>query len=397
MAEENNPESQQPKKSSPSDFPIAEYRLVPVTEAESALSTEDEIDLVELAKHIWSERRTIIRWTLIGAVIGVVVALSWPKEYKATTILMPEYASESGGGASDLLKKYGGLIGLGGGASYAGNSNAIRVDLYPQIVQSLPFQLELLDTEFRYDDYDTTATLYTYFEEIYSPGWYSYVLAYTIGLPFQLKEILFPAEEPEYLRQGSLNTELVAISKDKFEQIESLRQKITASLDEETGMITVSAQMPEPLLAAKVTQLAVKHLTEYLVEYRTEKVMIDLQYVEKQLAKAKQRFEESQLNLAEFRDSNRGALTARAQTEEQRLNSEYNLAFEVYNSLAQQLEQAKLKVQEETPVFKVLQPVQIPVDDETSGAIILIIFVMLSGIASLGWIFIRQFIASNFS
>ncbi|MDZ7808046.1 MAG: hypothetical protein U5K71_13155 [Gracilimonas sp.] len=36
-----------------------------------------------------------------------------------------------------------------------------------------------------------------------------------------------------------------------------------------------------------------------------------------------------------------------------------------------------------------------PVNDETSGAMILIVFVMLSGIASIGWIFIRQFLESN--
>ena len=137
-----------------------------------------------------------------------------------------------------------------------------------------------------------------------------------------------------------------------------------------------------------MTEYTIRELTEYLTEYRTEKVLRDLTFVEEQLATAEVRFEAAQLALAEFRDSNQGNLSARAQTDEQRLNSEYQIAFNLYNSLTQQYEEAKLKVQETTPVFKTLEPVQVPVNDETSGAMIFIVFIMLSSIGSIGWIFI---------
>ncbi|MDE5858454.1 MAG: chain-length determining protein, partial [Muribaculaceae bacterium] len=35
---------------------------------------EQEIDLLELASKLWEKRRTIIKWTLIGAVCGIVIA-----------------------------------------------------------------------------------------------------------------------------------------------------------------------------------------------------------------------------------------------------------------------------------------------------------------------------------
>jgi len=153
--------------------------------------------------------------------------------------------------------------------------------------------------------------------------------------------------------------------------------------------------MTDPQLAAKMADFTIQELTRYLVEYRTEKVLRDLHFVEEQLAAAEERFENAQMELANFMDSNRGTLTSRARTEEQQLQSEYDLAFSLYNGLTQQYEQAKLRVQEETPVFKVLNPVQVPVSDETSGGMILIVFVMLSVIVSIGWIFIRQFLESN--
>ena len=85
-------------------------------------------------------------------------------------------------------------------------------------------------------------------------------------------------------------------------------------------------------------------------------------------------------------------MSAKAQTEEQRLNSEYQVAFNLYNGLTQQYEEAKLKVQEETPVFKTLEAVQVPLEDETSGTMILLMYILISGIASIGWVFVHPLI-----
>jgi len=71
------------------------------------------------------------------------------------------------------------------------------------------------------------------------------------------------------------------------------------------------------------------------------------------------------------------------------------LAFNVYNSLAQQVEQAKLKVQEQTPVVSVLQPVQVPVDDETSGLMILIVFLLLVLMSVVGLLFFMFYKKKN--
>ena len=172
------------------------------------------------------------------------------------------------------------------------------------------------------------------------------------------------------------------LSKDEVAIINTLRQKITASLDDESGIVSVTVTLPDNVAAAAVTEYTITELTDYLTEYRTEKVLRDLTFVEEQLATAEARFEEAQLTLAEFRDSNQGTLSAKAQTEEQRLNSEYQIAFNLYNGLTQQYEEAKLKVQEETPVFKTLEAVQVPLEDETSGSMILLVFIMLSGIGS---------------
>jgi uncharacterized protein involved in exopolysaccharide biosynthesis len=385
----NKKDNPTPEQQSPMALP-QEYKIVPADYGYQY--DEDEIDLFELAKTIWSKRMFIVKVVALGAVIGVIAALLSPKEYKSAATLMPEYSTESQGGASSLLRQYGGLLGVSGG-SYTNNSNAIRVDLYPNIVQSTNFQLKLMDQPFYFSDINQEATLFDYYTELNSPGVLGVIKSYTIGLPGKRLGAILPKKELMTTVPGEASESMVLnLSKEEFEVISTLRQKITASLDEESGIVSVSVTLPDNVAAAAVTEYTIKELTEYLTEYRTEKVLRDLTFVEEQLATAEARFEEAQLTLAEFRDSNQGMLSARAQTEEQRLNSEYQIAFNLYNGLTQQYEEAKLKVQEETPVFKTLEAVQVPLQDETSGAMILIVFIMLSGIGSIGWIFVHPLI-----
>ena len=385
----NKKDNPTPEQQAPMALP-QEYKIVPADYGYQY--DEDEIDLLELAKTIWNKRMFILKIVGIGAFLGVIIALLSPKEYKSTSTLMPEYSTESQGGASSLLRQYGGLLGISGG-SYTSNSNAIRVDLYPNIVQSTNFQMQLMQQPFYFSDLDTTATLFEYYTELNSAGVLGFVAEYTIGLPGKILGAILPKKELMTSVPGATEESLVLnLSKEEFEVINTLRGKISASLDEESGIVSVTVTLPDNVAAAAVTEYTIRELTEYLTEYRTEKVLRDLTFVEEQLATAEVRFEAAQLALAEFRDSNQGNLSARAQTDEQRLNSEYQIAFNLYNSLTQQYEEAKLKVQETTPVFKTLEPVQVPINDETSGAMILIIFIMLSGIGSIGWIFITPLI-----
>ena len=385
----NKKDNPTPEQQAPMALP-QEYKIVPADYGYQY--DEDEIDLLELAKTIWNKRMFILKIVGIGAFLGVIIALLSPKEYKSTSTLMPEYSTESQGGASSLLSQYGGLLGISGG-SYNSNSNAIRVDLYPNIVQSTNFQMQLMQQPFYFSDLDTTATLFEYYTELNSAGVLGFVAEYTIGLPGKILGAILPKKELMTSVPGATEESLVLnLSKEEFEVVETLRGKISASLDEESGIVSVTVTLPDNVAAAAVTEYTIRELTEYLTEYRTEKVLRDLTFVEEQLATAEVRFEAAQLALAEFRDSNQGNLSARAQTDEQRLNSEYQIAFNLYNGLTQQYEEAKLKVQETTPVFKTLEPVQVPINDETSGAMILIVFIMLSGIGSIGWIFITPLI-----
>jgi len=356
---------------------------------------ETEIDLVELAKHIWSKRIFIAKVTGVFVVIGLLVALLSPKEYQTQATLMPEMQS-SQSTAGNLLQKYGGLLGMSGSNLSGGQEGMIPPTLYPQIVQSLPFQLELLNEQVNFTRFDTTTTVYNFFDKVYTPSIFSYALKYTVGLPGKIVGLFKPEEPPKSLPKGFKTDTVYSVTKDQMKIVQNMQKRVTVSINDETGVLTLRAEMPDPQAAAVMGQKAINLLKEYVTNYRTRKAEQDLQFAQEQMQNARQRFVEAQNRLADFRDSNVNLTTAKAQTQEQRLQSEYDLAFNVYNNLAQQVEQAKLKVQEQTPVVSTLQPVQVPVDDTMSGSLILLAYMFAGLIFSVVYIVFDSLIGEKY-
>ena len=81
-------------------------------------------------------------------------------------------------------------------------------------------------------------------------------------------------------------------------------------------------------------------------------------------------------------------VSASVRTGEERLQAGYNLTFNVYNTLSQQYEQAKIKVQEKTPIFKVIYPAKVPLQkSKPKTRLILVAMIFLGGFIGAGIIF----------
>jgi len=350
---------------------------------------DDEIDLIDLLRTVWSERRLILSMVVAGAVIGLVVGLSSTKQYNVTSTLMPEYSTESQGGASSLLRQFGGLAGLAGG-SYNTTSSALRVELYPDIVQTLPFQKQLMHQAFYVPEVDSMASLYDYFTEIRRPSLMGTVMSWTIGLPGKALALL-RTEEQAGASAAVLSEDVMRLTRDEWKVAGQIKTLVSASLDKRSGIISIQVTMPDPVLAANVTHYVVGQLTTYLIQYRTEKLQRDLTFTQDRLAEARVRYERAGIALSTFRESQQGTASARMRQGEQFLQSEYDLAFGVYNTLTQQIEQQRLKLQEETPVFKTLQPVVLPNNPAGQGtAFVILVSVFISGVLALLLIFLKR-------
>ena len=74
-----------------------------------------------------------------------------------------------------------------------------------------------------------------------------------------------------------------------------------------------------------------------------------------------------------------------------------SLTYQVYSQVANQLQVARAKVQEEKPVFAVVEPAVIPLKASGLGMkVYVLLFVFLSIFVVLGWVLFGKKILDNF-
>ena len=151
--------------------------------------------------------------------------------------------------------------------------------------------------------------------------------------------------------------------------------------------------MPDRVVAATVARLSLEYLTNYITSYRTEKSRNQVNFLERQVANAKSRYQTAEYALSSYRDKNRSLFLNTAKIEEQRLQADFLLTQNLFSELSKQLEQAKIKLSDEAPVFKILEPAQVPLKKSApKRSLILIGFTIAGAFLGIVWYGIRRFI-----
>lgn len=343
---------------------------------------DDEIDLIALVKTIWNGRKTIYYSVGVAIFIGLIIAFTSPAKYQAYCTLIP--SEEKQGGSLGNLGGLASMAGINLG-SMMGGTTGIPAEVYPQVVNSYPFKKEMVHQKFHFKDYAEPISLYEYAiaDTIESVG--SKVIKYTVRLPWTLKDALLSKEEeeievPDY---GVLN-----LSKEELMAMAAVEEVIVIEVDKKTGLINVSAEVGEPVLVAQFVQKAVELLQDYVIRYKTKQAREHLEFIQGQYDKKKVAYEQSQEALYRYKDKHRNMVSERVNLEFQRLSDEYDMSSSVFKGLAQQLEQAKIAVNEQTPAFTILEPAKVPFDKSApKKKIIVVVSVFLGGFIGLGVIF----------
>ena len=231
---------------------------------------EIEIDLIGILRKIIGIRKTIYKAAGIGLVIGIIVAISIPKQYTVGVTLSPEMGNTKGSGLSGLAASF-----WGSGVSMNEGTDALNASLSADIVSSTPFLLELSTMKIPALK-GGTMTLNVYLDEESSPWW-----GYIIGIPGMViggVKSLFTAEDKDSITSVRVNQGAIELSKKESKKIELLKKKITASVDKKTSMTTVSVTLQNPKVAAVVADSVVRKLQEYIIDYRTSKAKEDCLY-----------------------------------------------------------------------------------------------------------------------
>ena len=340
---------------------------------------ELEIDWMDLLRKIIAIRKTLYKAAGIGLVLGIIIALSTPKQYTVSVTLAPEMGSDS---------KSGGLASLASsflGSSSLGNSpDALNAALSSEIVSSTPFLLELFDTRVQTLDGELDTTLVAYLDE-QRGSWLGAVLA-APGMAIGFVKGLF-TEETDTV--ATLNP--FQLTKKESQKVEALRKNILADIDKKTGITILSVTLQDPKVTAIVADSVVAKLQQYIINYRIAKAKEDCAYLEQLYKERQQEYYEAQQRYARYVDANKSLVLQSVRTEQERLQNDMNLAFQVYSQVAQQLQVARAKIQEEKPVFAVVEPATIPLQPSgTSRKIIVLGIILLAVIATSAWILLGK-------
>ena len=351
---------------------------------------EQEIDLIELAKKVWEGRKLVLKSCGWAVLVGLVVGFSIPKEYTANVTLAPEAAA--GRSVSGGLSALAGMAGINLGASQT--TDALSPQLYPDIVKSIPFSIEMFDVKVTDTKGELNTTVYEYLKEHQKQPWWKYITsAPSKTLGWVMRTIKGEKDNMEV--SNSVNS--FRLTDEQSGIIAALGERIKVEVDKTTSVIKISVTMQDPLIAATLTNEVMEKLQDYITEYRTNKARKDLEYTQKLYEESMQSYHEAQQEYAAYMDRNQNISLRSAQTQQDRLRNEMELAFNVYNQTAQQLQVAKAKVQEDTPVYTVVEAASVPLSaSKPSKPMILIGFVFLAGVGACGWILFGKDMIDSF-
>lgn len=301
--------------------------------------TTTEADILErsvlfVVRLVKKNIKKILFAGFLGGIIGGASTYLLPKKYTSRAELLPEFKESRFSGFSSLANLAG--IDLANSAE----SDAIRPDLYPNILQSTPALLYLLKQPVKTIDNLKLPTLLHYLESINKEK----------------------KKTDSIFSKSKENVSVLEFNKDETQLIRSIKSSISTNFDKKTGIIYIAVEQRDPLIAATILSAAIDYLTNYVSGYRAKKKHAQSEFVRSRVKEANQQLQNAEYALQQYRDRNRNVFNNVAKIEEQKLQSNYIHSQNLRNDLLNQLEKATLAEKEGAPIIQILEPPIVPVN-----------------------------------
>lgn len=329
-----------------------------------------ELDIIGVSKKVLSEKKLLIKFIIVFAVIGVIVALNTQKTYTANVVLAPEITSA--GGMADNLSDLASMVGVN--LKMEGNSvDAIYPEIYPEVFSSMDFIINLFDVKVRQEKDSVSKTYYNHIISDQKIPFWNYPQIWLIKLIKSFKKKGVAG------KGGKINP--FNLTEEQTDICNAIRGSIQCQVDKKTSIITISVTDFDRLVCATMADTLQYRLQQYITMYRTKKARNDLAYTEKLFKEAKAQYVNSQKAYGSYSDANQDLILESYKAKQEEYENEMQLRYNIYNQLAQQLQMAKAKVQERTPVFTIIQGPTVPVRASSLPRSTMVIISILLGIA----------------
>lgn len=310
---------------------------------------DNPIDILTIIQRIWQKKKLFMKVTAITFVMSCLLILPVPRYYNSSVTLAPEIGDIM---ASNSLASMASSFGLNVGNNSTGD--AIYPDLYPDLINSNDFVANLIYKKITTDDGETSITYYEYLAKHQKKN--------PLLLPFAwLQKIVTSIFTQETSTKEKKQIDFFRLTEKENGIIEKIKHQITCSINIKNGMIVISVQDQDPLVAATMAEETRKELQHFITNYRTNKARIDFEYYNKLTIDAKKDYEKARLLYGKYADGNMDVYLESYKLKLNDLENDMQIKFNTYNTLNSQLQSAKAKIQENTPVFTVIKSATIPI------------------------------------
>jgi uncharacterized protein involved in exopolysaccharide biosynthesis len=136
----------------------------------------------------------------------------------------------------------------------------------------------------------------------------------------------------------------------------SLAGAVGTSITPKTGSVAVTVMSSSPELAQQITEHLLEELNEFNKRRRQSRAVAERQFLQARMAEADAELKQAELVLTDFYTKNRGFdRSPILRFDEARLAREATRRQQIYASLAQAFEQAKIDEVRDTPVITVIE------------------------------------------
>ena len=310
------------------------------------LEDESSIDFGKIFKDLLKHKKLYYKVLPVAFILAAIYALSLPNYYSCTVKLAPELGAnaKAGGGLASLASSFG--VNLGGAQQGA---DAINPMLYPDLMNSVDFKTSLFEVQVTREEDQKTFTYFDYLMNEQKAPWWSQAMKAVFSM---------------FNDQSSMVNEKVdpfKLTKEQTEIVKAIDKNVVCDVDKKTMVITINVTDQDPLICATMADSVKTRLQKFITDYRTSKARVDLEYNQKLYGEAKAKYEQARDVYARFSDSHRDVSSQSAQTKQADLQNEMQMQQQIYQQVVAQLQQAEMKVQQETPAFTTLQSATVPV------------------------------------
>jgi uncharacterized protein involved in exopolysaccharide biosynthesis len=322
----------------------------------SADSQQDNIDLGKYFHLLLGNWKKILLWAFIGSLFGIMIGFSKPKVYVSSAVVAPELVTR---GSSSGLSSLASLAGFN--MNTLAMTDAMHPDLYPEIIKSQNFMIDLFDMPVTFATRDSLVhtDLYDYMLNYTRTPWWGVIFGFPHVAVGWVKG-LFEKEDPIDDAEGHENLSRVKLTKQQERVAIALSKSVSATVEKKTYVLKIKVKMQDRVIAAEVANRIIENLKSFVITYRAEKAKESVDYYKVVEEETLAEYLKAQREYSRYVDSHKGFVMQSSMVEQQRLQNIANLKFQMYNQTAQNLLMARAKVQLEAPVLVVIQPGMAP-------------------------------------